>query len=713
MTIHKIDKYDVIEEIGRGGMGSVYKAIHPQFKKYVAIKEMRSDLAANPDIQNRFAREVEILAQIPAHPNIIMVRDALVWQRRLYLVMDYIEGETLARLLSRGPIAPDYAGIILDQVLSGLEAIHRRGIVHHDLKAGNILIDREGAAYISDFGIAELMGAVGSQAAMATPKAAAPELIDPRLGRGGLEQQVDIYAGGMLAYEMLLGEERFREAFPEVYNESRGDPANRWLMWHSDLSRSALNLSDVDPLIPRPLAGVVALMMAKDLNVRYKNAGDARRDLSSWLINSYDQRDRRSGPPYDDATVPIERVRVGGGIQRPAQQDYQPRQYEPPPQTPQPSGHPRQPVPAGKKIPAWVWWGAGCGAVLLLLITLLFILPGGTMGFTIVIKGAPPNSNVYIDNIRRGVTTADGSIRVDNLKTGTRLVKVSQDGYSDFNDRATGKDGEVKALMAQMAAVAPPRTITDIDYQGAMVLIPTGEFVMGDDTHETNERPSRKVNLPDYYIDKFEVSNAQYKKYCDVTGRPYPTKTAWNENYFNNYANSPVIGISFDEATSYASWAGKRLPTEEEWEKAAGWDPGANHKRQWPWGDSRDQSKAAIGTPLPAPTGQYSQGGSSYGVMDMAGNAAEWVDSYYQQYPGNPLSDPDYGTLFRVVRGGSFKSAIDECRTSFRDHQPPGSKADVIEEAGRKVEKYTSIGFRCVVSGNDPKLQDFLRSKVQ
>ncbi|HVF88769.1 MAG TPA: protein kinase, partial [Blastocatellia bacterium] len=88
----RIDKYEIIEEVGSGGMGAVYKAIHPQFKKYVAIKEIRAELASNRDIQRRFEKEAELLAQLPPHPNIVTVRDALVEGGNLYLVMDYIEG---------------------------------------------------------------------------------------------------------------------------------------------------------------------------------------------------------------------------------------------------------------------------------------------------------------------------------------------------------------------------------------------------------------------------------------------------------------------------------------------------------------------------------------------------------------------------------------------------------------------------------------------
>jgi serine/threonine protein kinase len=113
----RIDKYEIIEEIARGGMGAVYKALHPQFKKIIAIKEVRADLANNPDILQRFEQEVELLAQLPTHPNIVTVRDALLWEGKLYIVMDYIEGDTLGDLTSEASLDVQRGAALLEQIL--------------------------------------------------------------------------------------------------------------------------------------------------------------------------------------------------------------------------------------------------------------------------------------------------------------------------------------------------------------------------------------------------------------------------------------------------------------------------------------------------------------------------------------------------------------------------------------------------------------------
>jgi iron(II)-dependent oxidoreductase len=144
----------------------------------------------------------------------------------------------------------------------------------------------------------------------------------------------------------------------------------------------------------------------------------------------------------------------------------------------------------------------------------------------------------------------------------------------------------------------------------------------------------------------------------------------------------------------------------------------AQKKRQWPWGDNPDASRANVGnsnnTPKekqPRNVGQYPQGASAYGVMDMTGNASEWVDAYYQPYPGNQNSKPDFGTTHRVIRGGDFVSSIANSRTTRRQYALPTLKARVEVKDGVTTDRDNAAGFRCAVSANSPKLQDALRAK--
>lgn len=402
--------------------------------------------------------------------------------------------------------------------------------------------------------------------------------------------------------------------------------------------------------------------------------------------------DRRSDPPDYGATVRNIRLPEGTG--------RQPTQYTEPPSTQRPP----QPPPKKRGIPIWVWLGAA-GALFVMFVAVVLVVYFFLLrepGFTMIVRGAPAGSDVYVDNISRGVTSADGSIRVPGLKAGKKMVRVSHAGYNDFNTSVAGKDGEVRTVIAQLTPIEskPAGLANEIDYNGPMLLIGAGEFVMGSDKHKPDEKPAHKVTLPDFYIDKFEVTNEQFKKFCDETGHEYPSNPWWDDNYFTK-PRAPVLGVSWDDAAAYAKWAGKRLPTEQEWEKAASWDPGSQTKRLWPWGDTADKTRANMGgTNRTTEVGKFPSGATPYGVHDMAGNVAEWVDSYYQAYPGNDGPNSEFGTRNRVVRGGTYKGSADDARTTRRLFHTPE-----LAESERANRAFL-IGFRCAISADDPRLQE-------
>lgn len=400
---------------------------------------------------------------------------------------------------------------------------------------------------------------------------------------------------------------------------------------------------------------------------------------------------------------------------------HNPPQYQTPPppqQPPRGGGPPPQNVPPKRGTPIWVWAALGGGLVVLAAVAAIIIrviIPYDP-GFTLIINGAPPNSDVLVDTVRRGTTARDGTTKVRSLKAGKRIVQVTHEGYKPYTTTVTGNDGDEQTI-----GVTPePEDGSDaeknglaaeINYKGVpMVLVGKGEFVMGSDNFEPEEKPAHKVSLPDFYIDKFEVTNEQYREFCDEKGVPYPTNPWWAkkfmnvDDYFRSQPRLPVVGVTWDDAVAYAKWAGKRLPTEAEWEKAASWDPKEGKKRQWPWGDSPDQGRANVSSDRPVPVGQNPSGESAYGAQDMAGNVAEWVSDYFQAYPGNQVSNPDFGTKFRVVRTYSFRDSLESARTTLRiPFAPQFTKEEMIR-------KPWLVGFRCAVSADDPKLQEFLRS---
>lgn len=166
-----------------------------------------------------------------------------------------------------------------------------------------------------------------------------------------------------------------------------------------------------------------------------------------------------------------------------------------------------------------------------------------------------------------------------------RQVRIVQDGYAEWKTTVTGEGGEVKEVTAELTRIATkPVLPPEIDYNSQMVLIPAGAFTMGSNRSNPDEAPEHTLDLPAYYIDKYEVTNEQYGKFCNATAHPQPVNPWWDLQYFENNPQSPVIGVSYADAEAYTAWAGKRPPTEAEWEKAASWNPTTNSKRQFPWG---------------------------------------------------------------------------------------------------------------------------------
>lgn len=236
-----------------------------------------------------------------------------------------------------------------------------------------------------------------------------------------------------------------------------------------------------------------------------------------------------------------------------------------------------------------------------------------------------------------------------------------------------------------------------------MVLIPAGEFIMGtnktdpDNTQQKigtvkplylDQHPERKVKLDTYYIDRYEVTNEEYKKFMDETKYPDPPAN-WSDGWYpKGKGEHPVTSIIWQEALAYALWAGKRLPTEEQWEKAARGPDGLSY----PWGDEYEKGKANVGVEGAKTTvavGSHSEDVSPYQVYGMAGNVMEWTLDWYQAYPGNTYKDPRFGEKFKVLRGNAFQKSghyfLDAYRYAFNRTEVPAD------------EFFENVGFRCVL----------------
>ncbi len=231
-----------------------------------------------------------------------------------------------------------------------------------------------------------------------------------------------------------------------------------------------------------------------------------------------------------------------------------------------------------------------------------------------------------------------------------------------------------------------------------MVYIPAGEFIIGsnDEDNESlaeefgareiffkNEQPVRKIYLKDFYIDKFETTNENYRQFIIKAGYPPPSK--WENNtYETGRGNYPVKNVNWQNAYSYCASMGKRLPTEGEWEKAAR-GPNGNI---FPWGNEFDVEKANLNTGDTVPVESMPEDKSFYGVFDMAGNIGEWTSSWYEPYPGSTFKSKDFGNKYKVIKGaagnteGHYNLIKIFSRSSYRSYFPSKLKVE-------------DVGFRC------------------
>ena len=262
----------------------------------------------------------------------------------------------------------------------------------------------------------------------------------------------------------------------------------------------------------------------------------------------------------------------------------------------------------------------------------------------------------------------------------------------------------IKYTLAEAEALLTKERWLELE---AMVPIPAGSFLMGTNSQSANDtnRPQHAVNLPAYRIDKYPVTNAQYARFVAATGHRPPLD--WKDGKIPQGALlRPVTMVNWFDAAAYAKWAGKRLPSEAEWEKAARGTDG----RRWPWGNTMDPARlnAYYNTGATTDVDHYANGVSPYGVYDMAGNVNEWTEDNFLPYKGSAASEEvfkgkvarimsaedrskkvsDFVTvdrLYKVMRGGSWKGDPFSTATYHRDYALPNSASDFF-------------GFRCASS---------------
>ena len=638
--LKKLGSWRLSRALGRGASSIVYMARHEITKVRGAAKVLVSmDLEGGR--LERFQREAELAARI-RHPHVVAALDAGREGPFHYIVYEFVDGENLGTILKRRPRLPQEAVLtVAEHIASALAAIHEQKLIHRDIKPDNILIDRKGSAKLADLGLGKDLTAPSltvTDQIMGTPYYMAPEQAK---NSKNVDHRADIYSLGATLYHALAGEELFT-----------GDSALSVMQRH--LTDPVFPLrekrSDLDP----DFCAVVEKMLEKDPDKRFSSAKELlnalketkrKRSLAAFPLERLVAKNEETvivsaAKPESSGVRPGDTTRV----EPPPPKAAGPREAEKPEGRERDREFDRKPSPWGGSVKGLVAGGLTLAALILgvLLVSRSLYRGHGT-------EGRKPSS------APGGKTTVSGS----------RLEVVSGSG----TDPGTGL----------------PLKVVNTKDGSELVLIPGGKFTMGSNKGSLVWQPPHQMELTPFYLGVLEVTNEKYLKFVVATGhRPLPS--TWNdaEPFFPPARRKhPVAGIDWESAREYAVWAGLRLPTEAEWERAARDDDG----RLFPWGNEWElglaQDAAMLGFPtgsaeslvswhLRIPTergeefltkglgsveaGSLKRGASPYGCLNMAANVAEWTADYFEPYPQSPAP----ASLFppprteHVIRGNSW-----------------------------------------------------------
>lgn len=694
-----IGPYEIIEKIGRGGMAEVYKGYHHVLRRPVALKFLEQTLQDKESVTLRLRREAQAIAAL-RHQNIVQVYDFGMYENRPYLVLEYIPGHDLRmemdqRLATGRAFTPEETIAMIEQTGAALDYAHEHGVIHRDVKPGNILLSDRGEAILGDFGLVMLRDRVSqitTGETFGTPEYIAPE---QALNSRAAVPQSDIYSLGGILYEMTTGHLPFEDDSP--------------------LSLALKHISEdptpphrYRPDLPAAVEAVILKTLAKDPADRFPTA----RALADALRKAWQEpgapAPARAVPMPDDTIPPPPNAPATGRTASAAAPAA-------------PTGH----VPPTRRRRGWriivllLLIAAGLFAYLELtgrstLLDMALLAPTATPTSTATATATATHTATATATATPTPTATADAVASSALSTATATPRPTASPTPTLAPTATATQRPT-ATATHTATPTPTLApgeahVRDVD-EMTMRFVPGGTFLMGaseDDVDAArHERPQREVFVSAFWMDETEVTTDQYKL-CVAAG--VCTEPITRDLYdAPNRGNHPMVLISWEEAARYCGWIGDatgwpaRLPTEAEWEKAASWDPATNTKRLYPWGDVYDRTRIPIGNRVVA-VGSYPQNASAYHILDLAGNALEWTNDWYNRdYYSTPTPPPDptgpESGDYRVMRGGAGapieKSVEYEVRTTYRTFGKPESTVRGTE----RPAKSATLGFRCVVVG--------------
>ncbi len=280
-----VGPYRIIEQLGQGGMATVYKAYHAALDRYVAIKALHPAFGEDQSFLSRFQREARLVAKLE-HPNIVPVYDYAEHEGRPYLVMKFIEGDTLKARLTEGPLTSSEIEKIVETVGSALAYAHKQGILHRDIKPSNVLVANDGQLYLADFGLARIAqsgeSTLSSDMIMGTPQYISPE---QAVGKRDLDEGTDIYSFGVMMYEMVVGQVPFNADTP-------------FSIIHDHIYSPLPLPRLVNPKVPESVERVLLKALAKERADRYPDIDSVGDGIQGGMDFS---RDSHAGHSHHDA----------------------------------------------------------------------------------------------------------------------------------------------------------------------------------------------------------------------------------------------------------------------------------------------------------------------------------------------------------------------------------------------------------------------------
>lgn len=697
--------YRIVAELGKGGQGAVYKALDTRLDRAVAIKALPDELTIDDTARKRFQREARLASSLD-HPNICAVHDLAEFNGEHFIVMQFVEGKNVRELVNGTPLELQSALRIGIQVCDALAAAHERGIIHRDIKAHNVIVTAAGTAKVLDFGLAKLMGDRGADrtdltelgSPYGTPTYAAPEQ-----SRGEkVDHRADVFSTAVLLYEMLTGTWAF-------HGKTAID------VRHAVLYDEPMPIADRrGEEVPPELAAIVERGLAKVPANRFQSMIEMRDALVS-VLRGQTQVENSTG---DEFFARFEAMRPQHFVS-PRKKMF------------------RIAAVAGISI-AIITAGAyylyrrdsklkQAASDALLVSTLakqqryfeaydlannvLAYLPAdetvrglmSTIGDDLTVTSNEAGASVYLTRYLPGARAPRELVGVTPLEhrqiaRGEYLIEVEKDGFVPFKRTFSGNPEGYSELI-----FVPPPTTLDVkllrteEVPDRMTFVPGGEYQM-----VSWKRPSNtSVELADFFIDRFEVSNREFEEFIraggyvrrefwthpfirdgrqinaaaaiaeltDRTGLPGP-RTWVNQKYPEGKSDHPVTDITWYETAAYAAFRGKTLPTLFQWEKAA--RNGAFTQSSdaiMPWGyfaqNGKLDGRANMASRDTVPVEANEFGASPFGCYNMAGNVAEWCLNQLNDgfaATGGSWNEPTYS--FGAV--ASYPATFSSNRLGFR-----------------------------------------------